>query len=128
MQSNHRVLSWLSTQPIKFIFVGILNTIFGYLVFAGLLWTGLHYSYALFVATCLCVLFNFKSIGILVFNNRKNQLLLRFILLYATLYGVNIVLIYCLNFLYPNVYINGIIAIPFTALISFFGNKYFIFR
>ncbi|HSW70209.1 MAG TPA: GtrA family protein [Gammaproteobacteria bacterium] len=118
---------WFFSQPVKFLFVGALNTLFGYLLFAGLIWAGLKYPYALLAATCLGILFNFKSLGVLVFNNGKNQLLLRFIVLYGVLYFINISLLYGLNLIFHNIYLNGIIAMLLVALISFFCNKHFIF-
>lgn len=124
---HQRLRNWMFSQPIKFLFVGALNTVFGYLVFASLIWSGLRYPYALFAATCLGILFNFKSLGVLVFNNNKNRLLLRFILLYVGLYLLNIALIYSFNLVCHNMYINGIAAMMLVALISFFCNKYFIF-
>lgn len=54
-----------------FLLVGVMNAAFGYGCFAAFLYLGLHYSLALLLATILGVLFNFKSIGALVFGSKK---------------------------------------------------------
>jgi putative flippase GtrA len=77
----------------RFIAVGILNTAFGYAVFALLVVLGMNASVALFCAMTLGVLFNFLTTGRLVFNNRDALLLGRFVLSYGVCYLVNISLL-----------------------------------
>ena len=50
-----------NNKLIKFILVGILNTAFGYSLFALFIFLNMHYSLAVFLSTVLGVLFNFKS-------------------------------------------------------------------
>ncbi|MFN5967546.1 MAG: GtrA family protein, partial [Pseudanabaena sp.] len=71
---------------IKFLFVGIINTIFGYSVFAILIILRLDYQYALLIATICGVMFNFKTIGTLVFKTKNNELIFRFIGVYCVIY------------------------------------------
>jgi putative flippase GtrA len=73
---------------VRFFLVSGLNTAFGYGLFAFLVYFGLHYIIAGFVATILGILFNFKTIGLLVFGNKKNGLILKFI----GVYGINYVI------------------------------------
>jgi putative flippase GtrA len=74
----------------RFLAVGLLNTAFGYACFAALLWAGLHYTLALLLATVAGVLFNFKTIGALVFGSSNARLLWRFVLVYALIYTANV--------------------------------------
>ena len=80
------VLKIKKSRFIKFLFVGIINTIFGYSVFAMLIILRLDYRYALLMATIFGVMFNFKTIGILVFKTKNNELIFRFIGVYCVIY------------------------------------------
>ena len=73
-------IDWLF---VKFILVGILNTAFGYGAFALLMYTGLHYSAAVVLSTIAGILFNFKTTGVLVFKNKDNSLIFKFIAVYT---------------------------------------------
>ena len=63
----------------KFIFVGVLNTIVGYSFYALFIYLGFDYKVSVFLATVLGVLFNFQTIGRLVFNRYNNRLLFKFV-------------------------------------------------
>lgn len=122
------MFSGLMTQQfLKFILIGIINTLFGYGVFALFLYFGMSYITALFLATCCGILFNFKSIGIYVFQNKKNNLLLKFILLYLAIYIVNLILMRSFNYFIHNMYLSGIITLIATAGLSFICNKKYVF-
>jgi len=112
---------------IKFLFVGALNTVFGYSVYAILLMIGAHYSLAALVATVLGVLFNFKTTGKLVFNNSDNSLLIRFIATYTATYIINIMLLKLFKLINFNMYIAGAILILPMALVSYVLLKNFVF-
>jgi putative flippase GtrA len=114
---------------IKFILVGILNTIFGYGLFSFFIFLGLHYPTAVFLSTIIGVLFNFKTIGKLVFNNHNNSLIFRFVFVYTLIYGLNVSGLWALQRIgYNNMYINGFILLAPLALISFALNKKFVFK
>lgn len=114
-------------QFFLFILVGVINTIFGYSIFALLTFFGVHYVLAVFFATCLGVLFNFKTIGAVVFKSRNNKLLIRFIGVYVVQYVANIALIKLLLSLSINIYAAGAISTFVTAILSYNLNKYFVF-
>jgi putative flippase GtrA len=67
------------SQFLRFLLVGILNTIFGFSIFALFVQLGLDDKSAVLFSMILGVLFNFKSTELLVFSNRNNKLILRFI-------------------------------------------------
>lgn len=116
-------------QVYKFIFVGILNTIFGYSLFAFFIYLGLHYPIAVLLSTILGVLFNFKTIGRLVFDSNDNGLIFRFILVYAITYLLNIFFLWLLKKLgSENMYIDGFALLIPLAAVSFLLNKFFVFR
>lgn len=115
-------------QPLKFILVGGLNTLIGYCLYALFLAVGLPYYYAMLLTTCLGALINFKTTGSLVFNNKNNKLLLRFILVYLFIYLFTNFSIYLLKNFIPNLYICGILSIMMSSIVSYFCNKKYTFK
>ncbi|KTD24157.1 MULTISPECIES: GtrA family protein [Legionella] len=115
-------------QIIRYIFVGILNTVFSYLLYAIFIFLGLQYAKALFLATVLGVLFNFQTIGRLVFNNSNRLLIFKFIGVYAFLYLINISVITLLKELSADFYLTGLVTIIFSAGLGFILNKYLVFK
>ena len=83
----------LRNKIIRFFFVGGINTVFGYSLFALLIFIGLHYTIAGLIATVLGILFNFKTIGLIVFNNNNNRILYKFIGVYGINYVISILLL-----------------------------------
>ena len=113
---------------IKFLFVGGLNTVFGYSVFALLVFMGLHYSFAVILGTILGILFNFKTIGKIVFNNSNNRLLFKFIGVYGVICVSNILFLRVFDILKCNIYIAGAVLILPMAILAFSLNKKFVFK
>ena len=112
----------------KYLFIGAINTVFGYGVFSLFIFFDYHYSVAVLVATILGVLFNFFSYGIFVFNNHSNRLIIRFAFVYVILYFVNVLLLYLSNFVINDLYISGAILAPLMALLGYILNKRFVWK
>jgi putative flippase GtrA len=115
-------------QFVKFLFIGGINTLFSYALFSLLIRSGLHYTMAVLLATCLGVLFNFQTTGKLVFKNTNNKLIIRFIAVYAITYFVNIAIIKFAGHFIENLYIRGGIATIICAFIAYLLNKYLVFQ
>lgn len=114
---------------IRFVLVGVLNTAFGYGVYCLMIWIGVPYWWATLISNVLGVLFNFKTIGVLVFENPNNRLFFRFVSCYILAYVLNVGIIYLhTHFAGLNDYWSGLIATPFVALFSFFYQKLFVFN
>jgi putative flippase GtrA len=112
----------------KFILVGVLNTIVGYGLFAFFIFLHIHYTLAVLFSTILGVLFNFKSIGKLVFGSHDNRLIFRFILVYVVIYFLNTFFLWLFKYFgFENMYINGFILLAPLAVVSFVLNKNFVF-
>lgn len=112
----------------RFIFVGILNTIFGYSLFAFFIFLNMHYSLAVLWSSVLGVLFNFKTIGKLVFGSHDNSLIFRFITVYIIIYVLNISCLWYLKYLgLENMYTNGVLLLVPLAIVSFVLNKQYVF-
>lgn len=78
----------------KFLFVGALNTAFGYSVYALFVTLGASHNIALSVQYVLGVFWNFKTTGSIVFKNHDNSLIFRFFGSYIFTYSINL---FCLN-------------------------------
>jgi putative flippase GtrA len=113
---------------IRFILVGILNTIFGYSIWAILLFFGMHYALAVIVSTLFAILFNFKTTGYLVFKNKNNKLILRFALIYTATTVLNILLLKIAKILSINLYVAGLFITGIIAILSFLLQKYYVFK
>jgi putative flippase GtrA len=123
-------------QFLRFLLVGILNTIFGFSIFAIFVQLGLDDKSAVLFSMILGVLFNFKTTGSFVFANKNNKLLLRFICVYAVIFLLNVGGLSILKSIPLNLALDpktkttiagGILVLP-LAIVSFVLNKLFVFR
>ena len=71
---------------IKFIFIGIINTIFGYGIYLLFLLIGFNFVIAALLSTILGIIFNFFTTGRFVFKSTNNYLLLKFVMVYIFIY------------------------------------------
>ena len=122
------ILKTKKSRFIKFLFIGLVNTLFGYTIFALLLFLGLDYRVALLIATVCGVLFNFKTTGTLVFKKKSNRLIVRFIMVYLLTYLLNIGALQIVNYLGISLLMSQAILLLPLALISYFLNKNFVFK
>jgi putative flippase GtrA len=110
--TNHRIFRFLS--------VGVLNTVFGYAVYAALLFVNVPYLIALFIATVAGVIFNYFSFGRLVFHSQGGRFVFgKFVISYAIVYLANAVNLEILTkiFLF-NPYAGQVICIPISVTLS----------
>ena len=115
---------------IKFLSVGILNTVFGYAVYAALLLLGIPYLAALFVATVAGVVFNYFTFGRIIFQAHGGWLVfVKFIVAYVLIYGVNAALLrfFTLIFLL-NPYMGQVLCIPLSVLLSWLLMNYWVYK
>ena len=113
---------------IKFIFIGIINTIFGYGIYLLFLLIGFNFVFAALLSTILGIFFNFFTTGRFVFKSTNNYLILKFVMVYIFIYlftisGLSILYLY--GFSYE---IGGALMLAPNALLSFFLNKRLVFN
>jgi putative flippase GtrA len=118
------------TKTIKFLSAGILNTLFGYFIYAVLLFINIPYTFALFTATIAGVIFNYLIYGRLVFNNNGNWLVFaKFFSAYSIIYIVNIILLrFLMSDFLLNPYLGQSICIPISVLLSWFLMNYWVYK
>jgi putative flippase GtrA len=116
-------------RMVRFLIVGGVNTLFGVGVYCLLIYLGLGRTSALTLGTILGVLFNFKTSGTFVFRNTDNRLLFKFVACYVVVYVANLALLWALHLFTPiNDYYAGMMAIPLTAIISYFIQRNYVYK
>lgn len=118
-----RLPRWL-----RFILVGVLNTAFGYLLFASFILAGAPKLWAVVGMTVLGALFNFRSIGYLVFARSELHLLPRFLGVYAGQCVINSVALELLAEAGFTPLVGQAILVPFLAAGVYFAMQAFVFR
>ncbi len=123
-------ISFLNSSQIKFLGVGLLNTIVGYSIYAVLIAFGLSYFTALFLATILGVTFNYFSVGSLVFVSKGGlAIFAKFVLAYSFVYMLNAI---ALNILILTLHLGPYIAqalfVPLSVSLSWMLMNYWVFK
>ena len=118
----------LPRRFILFLFVGLINTGFGYGLFALLIFLKVHYALASLLSTLIGILFNFKTTGVIVFRNSNKILIFRFFLVYGITYLLGLLFLYITNYFAISNYIAGAIWLLPGAIISYFLMKSIVFR
>ena len=113
---------------VRFLVVGVLNTAFGYSLFAVLTYFHVTYPIAIALATIGGVLFNFQSIGRLVFYGAPRSRFWRFVGVYCVIYLVNLGGVHWLLHHGVGIYAaNAFMLVP-LALLAFVLNRQFVFN
>lgn len=118
----------LNSKFIRFILIGMINTLFGYGVYFLLIKFGMHFSLAVLVSTSLGVVFNFKTIGKFVFEKSNNILIVKFAAVYGLLYFINVSGIKFLNSYGFSFEFSGLMMLPPMAILSFIMNQKLVFK
>lgn len=117
----------LNPRFLRFLAVVLLNTAVGYSLFAFLTWLGLSYPLEIGLAILGWVIFNFRSIGRLVFNGSYWSRMSRFATVYCALHGLKVAGIALLLKTGLKVYVtNALLIIP-LALIAYLLQQKFVF-
>lgn len=112
----------------RFVQIGVLNTIFGYGVFALIYLVTAQPNLSVITATIIGVIFNFFTTGRIVFGNRKVSVLASFLLGYCVTLGVNIVLLNVLLELGLSGLVAQALLLPITVVLSYLINSRIVFR
>jgi len=94
MNRQFSTVGLFDPRIIKFLSVGVLNTVFGYALYVILIFVNVPYLTALFVATVAGVIFNYFSLGRMVFDGLGGWFVFgKFVLAYGIVYAVNAALL-----------------------------------
>lgn len=126
--ANFLINAYKIHTSFRFVIIGLLNTLFGYVAFYCLILAGLHYSLAVFLAMATGTIFNFLTYGNWVFYNNNPKLIIKFVIAYALIYSTNLLLLSYVRSWHISIYMaQGIITFPLVVL-AYLLNKYFVFR
>ncbi len=110
-----------------FIGVGLVNTAFGYGVFALLILGGAGVNGAAIGSTLIGVLFNFRSTGLLVFGSREARLLPRFLLVYGLQCAANMLALRAFGAAHIAALWAEAVILPVLAVATFLLMRRFVF-
>lgn len=113
---------------VRFILVGGLNTLFGYLVFAALIGWGWRDVFAVPAATVAGTAFNFLTYGKWVFDSLDRRGLPRFMIGYAGVYACNLTGLRLLARMGLDAYRAQAVLIVPLAVVSYVINDRWVFR
>ena len=118
-------------QEIRFLFVGALNTIVGYGIYAILIFLNINYLLSNTISTILGVLHSYLWNRFFTFKSKEkaSKEFIKFISVYIVSYLMGMITLYCFKeLLHISPYLAGFINLFITTLISWFGHKYFSFK
>lgn len=107
--------------------VGVINTAFGYGLFAGLVWLHLNVFAAQIIAHVTGAAFNYVMFKRLVFTNSAPAVL-RYIGSYAINYLMSLAFLAAIRLAVPSPYVAGLLAIVCTSAVNYLILKLFVFR
>ena len=119
-------LAWKRTFA-RYLLVGVLNTAFAYGVYAAALLAGASVLIASLIAFVAGLVFGFKSQGRLVFQDTRNSLFVRYVLVWLLLYSCNLGAISLFMALGQNAFVAGALALPFNVVLGYVLQRYVVF-
>lgn len=118
----------LSKRFVRFLLVGGLNTLFGFLVYSAFILLHCPTWLALIGGNVAGVVFNFFTIGGLVFLNLSLSRVPLFVLSYVVIYFVNLDLIgWIAGLVHGRIMAQAVLVLP-MALLSYFILSTYVFR
>lgn len=126
-QARQKARDLLRQRLARFLAVGLLNTAFGYVVFYLVLSITKHAIAAALFATLAGVLFNFRSLGALVFDSHDKSLLTRFVMVYAAIFAVNVAGLRLFETLGVDAAFAQVCLLPLLAGLSYVLNRDHVF-
>lgn len=118
----------LDARFVRFLVVGVGNTLFGYAVFALIYAASGSHRAAIILATIIGVVFNFFTTGRLVFDSRSLAKLVPFVLGYGIVLALNLALVEILLRLGVNAFLAQLISLPAVVGASYVINARLVFR
>lgn len=122
------VFSHFERKFVKYLFVGFMNTVFSYMVYAIIVTITNRPTFSLALSYIIGILFNFQTTGRIVFKNKNNTLIIKFFLSYLTTFFINRYMLELLvNTMNMDKYLSQALLVFPIAMISFTILKFFVF-
>jgi putative flippase GtrA len=114
---------------LRFILAGVLNTVFGFLIFSLTIYiTNGNVALSIGANIVIGVFFNFLTYGYGVFRDLAVQRFFKFVCAYAVLYGVNYFSLVIMEGYILNIYLAQFIILFYLAPLSYFVLNRFVFN
>lgn len=113
---------------VRFVLVGVVNTAFGYGLFALVFLATASHRVAIVLANALGILFNFFTTGRVVFGNRSPRALIPFVLGYAGTMAVNLALMELLLRAGIHPLLAQAVSLPLIVVTAYAINARIVFR
>ena len=123
-----RAASLLNVTFVRFLFIGAINTAFGYGLFSLLVYISIEPVLALLVATVIGVCFNFFTTGGVVFKNLEGGRFGRFVTVYVVYFALNAVLLEGLRSTGLSAYAAQAVALPPLVIGLYIAQRRFVFH
>jgi putative flippase GtrA len=123
LHNNHELHRFM-----RFLMVGGLNTIVGYTLFTIFIFAGAGTTIAAVGATVLGVLFNFRSIGLMVFGSSGKGVFVRFVTVYVAQLAANLALLRGSAMLRISSIVAEAIILPTLAIATFLVMRRWVFN
>jgi len=123
---NVVVQAIISNRLFRFLVVG--GIVFSYVLYAFLLFIGLHYLLSAIITFIISVLFNFQTTGRLVFQNSSPKLFLKYVFSYVVILAISLFSLNLLVMVGISPYLAGLLNVFPLAIISFVIQRFFVFR
>jgi putative flippase GtrA len=117
-------------QRLRFIGVGMVNTIVGYAIYAVLIWLNIPYLVALLLGTIMGVVFNYFSNGRFVFRSEgSSAIFIKYVVTYGVVYLVNATLLtVIIKAFQVGLYFGQGLCVPASVLLSWVLMKYWVYE
>jgi putative flippase GtrA len=112
---------------VRFLGVGVFNTALGYALFAAFVLIGAPTLMAVMASTALGALFNFGSIGVIVFASKDMTLLPRFLAVYVGQCAINALLLIGLAMLRLEPLLAQLLLLPLLASGTYLAMRHCVF-
>jgi glycosyltransferase involved in cell wall biosynthesis/putative flippase GtrA len=115
---------------VRFIGVGMLNTLVGYAIYGLFVYLNIPYLIALLMATMIGVIFNYFSMGRLVFKSQGGWFVFaKFIITYAIVFGVNAKALELLITKFEfSPYLGQALCVPLSVIVSWLLMNYWVYK
>jgi len=114
---------------LRFLIIGVINTVFSYLVFAVLFYFIQQKEVTVTLSFLIAILFNYQRISKYVFSESNEKKFITFLFVYLVVYILNLVHLWItVDIFHFNVYYAQILTLLYLPLISFYLNKKLVYK
>ena len=116
------------SRPLRFLVIGAINTAFSYGVYAAMIFAGLGLAWSSLISLVAGVAFGFVTQGKIVFPGGGKWALARFLVVWAALYAVFMLIVHFAEQFGLDNYTGGAIAMLVVPVLSYVLQSRYVFK